>query len=824
MPELGQRRAAGAAEPALYDRTVAGQRALLEAMPFAISVVSEEDQQVLYANQRWAAAFRPAEARDGTPRDLLELLDPQDRAAVLAEHRRRGQVDGFEARWRTADDEPFWVVVATRSLVYEGAPARLTVCTSLNERKRAEAALERRTDMLHAIGYAATRIIGAADWRPAMRELLERLGTAADVSRVFLFEIHPAPDGRGRVQSVRFDWAAPGLEPLTGDPLYTSSPVEDDDSMFADWFRRRERGEVVQVRLSETEGSARAFFEETGCFAMLSVPIFADGAFWGSLGFDDCVRERLWEEADVDVLRIATALIAGAIERARADEKLRERERQLVEAQRIAHVGSWELDFATKRVTWSLEGWRIFGLEADQTAWSHEENLRRIHPEDRERVALADKLAEEEGVAFDIEYRILRPDGEERTLRERADRICDAGGRPLRLIGTVHDITEIKRADEALVRQREALHQSEKLAMFGSLLAGVAHELNNPLSIVIGQAALLEERASDPAVVQRAERIRRATDRCARIVRTFLAMARQRRAEPRLVSLNAVVEMAVDLLGPQLRSGDVRVELALSDDLPPVLIDADQIHQVVTNLVLNACHALADHAPPRLLRIATAHDAAAQLARLTVADNGPGVAEELRTRIFDPFFTTKPAGEGTGIGLSLCSSIVRAHEGDIAVSRTPGGGATFTVTLPLRAAAEPAAADPIDSAPSARRRILIIEDEPGIAETLAEILQRQGHDTEIASDGQQALERVSGSRYDLILSDLRMPVIDGPGFYGALCERWPEMAGRIAFITGDALSTDTHAFLARVGAPCLEKPFSPQDLTRLVARSLERAR
>jgi PAS domain S-box-containing protein len=821
------------------------------------------------------------------------------------------------------------------------------------ERVAQDRAAAAQRQLLEAITYAATRIIGAPDWKPAVPELLKRLGLATDVSRVFLFEIHPGPEGTDRAQSCRFSWSAPDVPNMSEDARYQNDPVTDgDNSQFDDWFRRRGRGEVIQVALSQTHGEARKLFEETGTYSMLSVPIMVDGRLWGSLGFDDCRSERVWNDVEIDLLKTATALIAGAIERAQGDQMLRDRENELIEAQRIAHVGSWELDFATNRVSWSDEGWRIFGLDPTaRRAWTHDENLARIHPEDRARVAEVDERAKERGGAFDIEYRVVRPGGEVRIVRERAEPMYDPAGRPVRLLGTIHDITEIKEteaklreseeryalaargadvglwdwdvakervyfsprvheilgvgsrmlgtsiddlyglivaedraalqqhfdsrfahhrrrfefefrveggatgfrwmiirglivyaegrparlvgslrditdrklAEEELIRQREAIYQNEKMAMFGSLLAGVAHELNNPLSVVIGQVVLMQQTATDPAVINRAERIRNATERCARIVRTFLAMARQRRPEPKPVRLNAIVETVIDLLAYQLRSTDIRVAFDLASDLPTVTADADQLHQVVTNLIVNAHQALAAIPAPRRLIIATRHDPADGRVHLSVADNGPGVPAEIRPRIFEPFFTTKPAGEGTGIGLSLCSSIIRAYGGEITLADTPGGGATFTIVLPLHAGGTVAPRDTRSESALAGLRILVVDDEKEIAETLSEILRAQGHLTDVAPDGQRALERVMAVDYDLILSDLRMPVLDGPGLHRALRQRRPAMIERLAFITGDTLSADIQSFLAESRAPCLEKPFLPEDVRRLVMQLMGRA-
>jgi two-component system NtrC family sensor kinase len=321
----------------------------------------------------------------------------------------------------------------------------------------------------------------------------------------------------------------------------------------------------------------------------------------------------------------------------------------------------------------------------------------------------------------------------------------------------------------------------------------------------------------DPLVARRAERIRSATDRCARIVRTFLAMARQRQPEPKPVKLASIAEAAIDLLGFHLRSADIRLELKLDADVPMVTVDADQMHQVITNLILNAQQALTASPGQRHLRISSWFDKERQRACLSVADNGPGVPVELRARIFDPFFTTKPVGEGTGIGLALCASVLRSYGGEISESDTPGGGATFTIALPLSGPVALAAPETREPETRLGLRILVVEDEIEIAETLSEILTRMGFETEVVLNGEEALDRIGRSDYDLVLSDIRMPLLDGPGLYRALSQRNAQLINRLAFITGDSLSSEVQSFLRDTKRPCLEKPFLPADVMRLVS-------
>jgi C4-dicarboxylate-specific signal transduction histidine kinase/CheY-like chemotaxis protein len=408
------------------------------------------------------------------------------------------------------------------------------------------------------------------------------------------------------------------------------------------------------------------------------------------------------------------------------------------------------------------------------------------------------------------------PDGRWLRIRENA---MPGGGRVI----LTTDITERKQAEAELARQREALVQSEKMSAFGSLLAGVAHELNNPLSIVVAQAALLQETVQDPEVLTRSKRIEAAAERCAKIVRTFLAMARRRPPARTEIDLNDIVSAALDVLAYGLRTSGIEVRRELDPTLPTIHADGDQLHQVATNLLLNAQQAMMDRQAMRRLRVATEVDREKPEVRLVVDDTGPGVPKDLQRKIFEPFFTTKPAGAGIGFGLSLSHGLVESHGGRIWVEDAPGGGARFVVALPYapaharREAPAAAAAGPVRQG-----RILVVDDEADIADTCGDILAMDGHRCEFAANGRAALERVARGRFDLILSDLRMPQLDGPGFYRELRRSDPKMAERIIFLTGDTLSPAIQTFLLESKRPYIEKPLDPKQLRETVAAALAR--
>jgi two-component system NtrC family sensor kinase len=441
-----------------------------------------------------------------------------------------------------------------------------------------------------------------------------------------------------------------------------------------------------------------------------------------------------------------------------------------------------------------------------------------------------------------MELHGLRADGSEFPIEMVLWR-TESGGRSFYTASMI-DVAERHAAQRQIEQQREALRQSEKLSAMGSLLAGVAHELNNPLAIVMGRASLLEEKCENhPEFLGDAVRIREAAERCGRIVRTFLDMARQRPARRTRVALDGLVRASADLLRYGYRTHGIELELALADGLPEIEADADQIGQVVMNLLVNAQQALSGREGERRVRVTSGFDAGAPgrpgAVWLRVADTGPGVPAALRTRLFEPFFTTKAEGAGTGLGLAVSRSLAREHGGDVVfedaaeiLASAPGpaserprspGGATFCLRLPVAGGSSPAktaAAAPVEPATPAAARILVVDDEPELAALMRDMLERSGYEVATAESGAVALELLEAARFDAIVSDLRMPDMDGAALWRAVTARHPALAQRMLFVTGDTLSPDASRFLADAGGRSLDKPFSKEDLLAKVGALL----
>ncbi len=360
-------------------------------------------------------------------------------------------------------------------------------------------------------------------------------------------------------------------------------------------------------------------------------------------------------------------------------------------------------------------------------------------------------------------------------------------------------------------RLQEQLIQSEKMSAIGQLIAGVAHDLNNPLASVVGFSDFLAEAAEiPPSLREPLQVIRQEAERAANIVKNLLSFARTQGGERTRQGVRALLESTLVLLRNQLMTHKVEATLEVEPGLPDLEVSPNQIKQVFVNLINNACQAIASDAPSGRIWITAkrAHEGVA----VSVTDSGPGMTEEVAAHVFEPFFTTKPEGEGTGLGLSICQGIVREHGGRITVETRPGGGASFTVQLPIRSAAAHPPAAPAPPPESRHLNILVVDDEPHILHYMRATLESWGHTVEVASDGTYALERALAGQFDVIICDLRMPHLSGRDMYTKLTREDPRVAERVIFATGDTVRGDTLQFLERLGRPYLHKPFTLAEL------------
>jgi two-component system NtrC family sensor kinase len=428
----------------------------------------------------------------------------------------------------------------------------------------------------------------------------------------------------------------------------------------------------------------------------------------------------------------------------------------------------------------------------------------------------------EDGAVTDYLLRMRRMNGSpvwvEVTARARPAR----AGNLLRVEALVRDVSERKRLDDQSKDIYQQILQSEKMAALGQTISGVAHELNNPLATILNWAERLSEKSLDDTSRRGVSMILSEAERAARIVRNLLTFARKRQSTRAVIDLNTVVKGTLALRGyEQLPTLTVREEL--DPALPRVFADGHQVQQVLLNLLINAEQAMLGANGRGTLTVRTRHDIDGDNAILQVADDGPGVPNEVQTRIFDPFFTTKEVGKGTGLGLTVAYAIVQEHGGRIRVGTTPGGGATFSVELPVSGADATTKTPrhtlpPMDAVRGAS--VLIVEDERALAAAVAEALTDAGLEVEHAGDGQEALACMRNANYDVVICDLKMPRVDGMTLYRAIAAATPSLARRVIFVTGDVAGTDAERFLEESGCRWLAKPFRLSELLRAVRETL----
>ena len=387
-----------------------------------------------------------------------------------------------------------------------------------------------------------------------------------------------------------------------------------------------------------------------------------------------------------------------------------------------------------------------------------------------------------------------------------------------RVLILARDVTDQRRSESQY-------QQAEKLAALGQVVSGVAHEINNPAAIISGFAQTLLLDDLKPEHRDMLQMMYDEATRIGRITASLLAFARAGGKQRALVDLNDIARRTFALRSYHLSTLNITVALDLDPGEPKIWADGSELQQLLLNLLINAEQALVTVDPPRTIAVRSRADE--RDARLEIADSGPGIPTELRTRIFDPFFTTKPEGVGTGLGLSICYGVARDHGGRIWVESEPGGGARFCVTLPRdqrEEARDPAAApEPAPTAATGRLAVLVVDDEPSLREALLRFLQRRNIHGEGVADGWEAIRLLEQRDFDVIISDVRMPGMSGREFLERLRRDRPELLARLVFSTGDAFTSETATLLKESGVPTVAKPFDFAVLERVVREVAGRA-
>lgn len=504
----------------------------------------------------------------------------------------------------------------------------------------------------------------------------------------------------------------------------------------------------------------------------------------------------------------------------RAEGKWRQLEAELLSVLDSVQAGVVLVDLAGRLRFSNARFSQYFGLERDQLratmSFSDLEGLISQRFRSPEGFAAPWRLfASGEDRPGHDELEMLRP--ARRVLERFARPVLDRDGLRMGWLELYYDVTGERQIQAKLL-------QTEKMAAVGQLVSGIAHELNNPLTSIMGYGQLLLAHGLDPAQFSEASKVFHEAERARRIVKNLLYFARENEPERTRVNLNEIVERTLALRSYELKVEDILIECSLDTDLPETMADPYQMQQVILNLLVNAEQALLHGRGKGKVRIRTRRAEGNRIA-VDVSDDGPGIPREIISRVFDPFFTTKPAGLGTGLGLSIVYGIVKQHDGEVTAENQAAGGARFTVELPVvEVPASPSETTEMElrvASAVPRSKVLVVEDEPTVAQLIVDVLREEGHQVEAVLDSQEGLTRLARSRYDLIICDLRMPRLDGPAFYDALVRSGSAARDRMIFITGDTLAPRTMKFLQNVKVTYLAKPFLVEELKLAVNRRLE---
>ena len=534
-----------------------------------------------------------------------------------------------------------------------------------------------------------------------------------------------------------------------------------------------------------------------------------------SLRRDHRASEKTIHERTAELMAANAALETALAE-------LREQRLHLLEAQRLANLGSWVWDVVENRVVWSETLDEIFGLQPGEFAGTYEDFLARVHPDDRAALGAVIEKALRAGGDFRMDERIVRRDGEIRYLQGSGRAVTDSQGKTVRLLGVCQDVTERRRAQAALEEAQQTLHQAQKLEALGQLTGGIAHDFNNILTAIANSLELVRETdAPDERQKKRLDRALQAARNGAALVQQLLVFARKQPlvAEPK--DVNKIVRATATMFG-RSASENIAVVTDLAADLKWARVDATQLQTAILNLAVNARDAMPNGGT---LRIATANvlpdsgRPAAACVAVSVSDTGVGMPPEVMSRAFEPFFTTKEIGKGTGLGLSMVYSAVRQMGGEVTIESEPGRGTTVRMLLPATdaptaAASIPAAVPaPRVAAPREKPIILYVEDEPLVRMATVDLLASAGYTVRDAADAERALAILDEHPgIALMVTDVGLPGMNGRALAAEARRRRPDL--KVVFLTGYDRDKTGDARQHEPAVRYLDKPYPHAELFR----------
>lgn len=746
---------------------------------------------------------------------FCSLIHPEDRERVVAAA--RSALDSgaaYEVEYRIVHPQGETRYLHCRGEVTRDASGRAlrldATVLDITDRKRAELKDRLRAKALEALARGA-------ELKAVMDQIVEILEGEHPSWKCSVMLSDP--------QGQRLSWVSTGRLPGFFSSALSGLPIAPEGPACGGAAFRKSVSIVPDICTHEDWRPFQSLADRAGLRSCWCQPIVSSaGAVLGlfSVYHDESrspTAQDLWALADI------ANLASIAIEYRRNEEARRESERGLEEAQAIAHVGSFFWNARTHQVSWSKELFNVFGRHPAQFKPSFETYVAAIYEADRAHVMAGIHQAMATREPFAHDYRALLPDGTTRWLQARGRVVADAAGEVLGLEGTCQDITERKQLEEHI-------RHSQKMEAIGTLAGGIAHDFNNLLGSILGYAYLAKQDLTrEHPVMECVDAIEQAGNRAKSLVRQILSFSRPHDANREVLQLGPIVAEAAALLRATLPAG-VELVQSVATDLPNVLADPNQIHQVVVNLCTNAWHALEDR-PGRIeiqLRgvsfqsSATVPDGGLRPGRyvcLSVTDTGHGMEAATLARIFDPFFTTKEPGKGTGLGLAVVHGIVGSHDGVIRVSSQPQHGTTFHIYFPAVDALMTTAEASLPGEVKGRgERVLFLDDEAPLTEIATRMLKHLGYEPEVHTRQEEALKALGANpeAFRAVITDLNMPGSSGLEFAHSVWKVRPGIPIILSsgHITEELLNRARGLGIQQV----LNKPTTIEELGECLARML----
>jgi PAS domain S-box-containing protein len=684
-----------------------------------------------------------------------------------------------------------------------------TIFVDVTVRKRAELDLRRRDALLEALSYAAGSFLEADSLENVLPDTLKRLGEAAAVSRVYLFQNEEDADG-DLLTTQRFEWCAPGVTPQIDNPIVQRASYR--KLGFARWIDILARGDIISGNVKNFPETEKQLLLEEDVYSIMIAPVFVERHWWGFIGFEHWEDEYIWSDAEIEALRAVSRALGVTIENLVSRLRVQQKADELAQIMNGVPEGLLLLDEAGNVLAANPHArqylsWLTGDAECAQVKSLGDQTLPSLltFPTDR-----WGHLVHAGQRTFEVLAQLI----------ERAPT-------PASWVLVIRDIT-----DELFVQQQ--LQRQERLAAVGQLAAGIAHDFNNLMSVIILYAQLASQ--SEDLNKHDRERMRVIEEqglRATQMIRQILDFSRRTAIERHPLDLLPLFKEQIKLLQRTLPENiKITLETPLTECF--VLADPTRLEQVIMNLAVNARDAMPDGGELHISVDTTAfiRDKDAPLpgmtpgrwVRLRVRDTGVGIPPENLDRIFEPFFSTKPISMGTGLGLPQVHGIVGQHGGHITVESTVGAGAVFTIYLPVLEILRPDASPtkPITRHGEGRgETILLVEDETSLRSTLTEVLEQWNYRVVAVTNGIEALNALDkdGLRPDLILSDVVMPEMSGIALFKTLHQRKVNVP--VIFLTGHLRGEELENLRQYGLRAWLPKPPGIEQLAETIAAVLQ---